>query len=213
MKNLMTLMVIALSSISSVVMGQANDKTSILNASVPVTWLGLDYSGAKFIGDRERFGSQSDVRHLIDAWNDILEKENSKYNPGSAIGRPLLKLATDVTKEHNANLELVDLFSDKKEDYQHLTAGDIDQIIESYDFKGNSGTGLIYVVDSYSKFEEKAAIWVTFVDMGSNKVIYTERMNGQAGGFGMRNYWARSTVEVNENLKRMFAKWKKDSKR
>jgi hypothetical protein len=196
----------------TVVLASAQDKSMLLNTAIDVTWLGHDYTGAKFIGDRERFGSQSDVRHLIEAWNGILVTENDKYNPGTAIGRKKLELAIDIAKEHNENLELIDLFSDKKGDYQHLTETDVAQIISSYDFKGKSGVGLIYVVDSYSKFEEAAAIWVTFVDMGSNKVIYTERMNGKAGGFGMRNYWARSTYEVNEQLKRTYLKWKKGPK-
>jgi hypothetical protein len=208
MKKAIHLLMLLLAAATSAI-AQAQDKTQIIDPAVKVTWLGLDFTGVKFIGDRERLGSMSDVKHLMEAWNSVLETENEKYNPGRAIGRRNLNLALEVTKEHNANLELIDVFSNNKQDHQHLTASDVDQIISGYDFKGNPGIGLIYIVDSFSKLDEEGAIWVTFVDMDSNKVIYTEKMIGPPGGFGMRNFWAKSVFVVTEKLKKEFLKWKK----
>ena len=63
------------------------DKADVFNPSTEVTWLGLDFSGAKFIGDRERLGSESDIRHLIDAINELMITEADKYNVAAAIQR------------------------------------------------------------------------------------------------------------------------------
>src|ERR1044072_1931455 len=49
----------------------AQDKSDVFNKSTKITWLGLDFSGAKFLGDRERLGSESDIRHLIEGWNEL----------------------------------------------------------------------------------------------------------------------------------------------
>lgn len=189
---------------------QAQELKDIFDPESKVTWLGLDFTGAKFIGDRERYGSLSDTRHLIDAWNDILIKESDKYNAGRAVDKKRVNEAIEVTKEHNANLELLDVFSDNKEDYIHLNPDKINTIVSEYDFKGNSGTGLMFIVESFSKFDKEATAWVTFVDMGSHKVLLTERVFGEPGGAGMRNYWANSIHNMMEKMKsKEFKAWRK----
>ena len=52
-------------------------------------------------------------------------------------------------------------------------------------------------MEAMRKIEKKgdAAIWVTFVDLKSKKVLMTERIEVKASaGFGFRNYWA-STIK------------------
>ena len=87
------------------------DKADVFNPSTEITWLGLDFSGAKFIGDRERLGSESDIRHLLDAINELMIKEADKYNVAAAIQRKTVENATDVTNEHNAELDVLAMIS------------------------------------------------------------------------------------------------------
>jgi len=39
----------------------------IFDPKINLTWLGLDFSSVKFIGDRERLTNESDLRKLIKA--------------------------------------------------------------------------------------------------------------------------------------------------
>ena len=87
------------------------DKADVFNPSTEVTWLGLDFSGAKFIGDRERLGSESDIRHLIDAINELMITEADKYNVAAAIQRKTVDNEIDVTNEHNAELDVLAMIS------------------------------------------------------------------------------------------------------
>jgi hypothetical protein len=88
----------ALTTVSSVF---AQTKSDVFNPDTEITWLGLDFTGAKFIGDRERLGSTSDIRHLLDAINELMVKEADKYNVAAALKRKQVQNAIEVTMEHN----------------------------------------------------------------------------------------------------------------
>lgn len=206
MKNT-TLLLILLLAYAGV---SAQTKADIFNKDVPVTYLGIDLSQAKFIGDRERYGSESDMRRLAHGWNDLFLKEPGKFNVARAIDRKSVTNSLNVTNDHNDQLDLLSQYSDKKEDYEHLKLTDVDAIVKDYDFGSNSGIGLMFVVESFSKLNGKAGVWVTFVNMDAKEVLFTIRMEGDPGGAGLRNYWANSIYEILERMKnKEFDKWAK----
>jgi hypothetical protein len=71
--------------ISSTAFGQT--KSDVFKEDVPVTWLGLDFTTTKLIGDREKYGSESDVRHLLDAWNGLIINEPEKFDIARSIDK------------------------------------------------------------------------------------------------------------------------------
>jgi hypothetical protein len=185
---------------------------SIFDPKAEVTWLGLDLSKAKLIGDRERWGSTSDVQRFMQAWNDLIVKEKDKFNVAKALNKEKDKVNSkvEVTKEANANLDVTEMFSNEKTDHVRLRADDIRAVISEYDLKDARGLGLMFVVESFSKLDDEAAIWVTFIDLGSKEVLFSERLTGQPGGMGMRNFWANSVFEVMEQMrKKEFEMWRK----
>lgn len=188
----------------------AQDVKDIFERKTKVTWLGLDLTGAKFIGDRERFGSTSDVMHLMEAWNDLMVKEHDKFNVKSAIQKDALDEGVDVAKDHNAGLDISEMFSNDEKDHNHLRENDIAAIIADYDFKKNSGIGIIFNVESFNKLKDEASVWVTFVNMDTKEVFFTERVTGGPGGVGLRNFWANSIYEIITKIRRKeFENWKK----
>ena len=62
---------------------------------------------------------------------------------------------------------------------------------------------MLFVIDGMSKSKEEASGWVTFVDMKSKKVLLTEYKTGKAGGFGFRNYWAKSFQNILKAAEKM----------
>lgn len=188
----------------------AQTKSEVFKPEVPVTWLGLDFTSAKLIGDRERFGSESDVRHLIEAWNDLIIKEPDKFDIAKTIGRKKVDNATEITNEHNAELDVMSMFSNEAKDYLHVKASDVGVIIAGYDFKGLSGIGLMFNVESFNKLNEEGSVWITFINMGTKEVIFTERMVAEPKGFGMRNFWAGCIYTILVKIqKKEFEMWRK----
>jgi hypothetical protein len=188
----------------------SQQRGDIFNKDIKVTWLGLDFSKAKIIEDRERIGSESDMHRLIESWNTIFLKEPDKFNVARAIGRENVMKSIDITTDHNLQLDVMSLYSGNKEDYVHMKSTDVDEIIADYDFSGLSGIGLMFIVESFSRLNMEGAVWVTFVNLGSKEILFTERVTGKPGGAGIRNNWANSVFDVLEKIqKKEFIKWRK----
>ena len=188
----------------------SQDKADVFNPSIEITWLGLDFSGAKFIGDRERLGSESDIRHLIDAINELMITEADKYNVAAAIQRKTVENEIEVTNEHNAELDVLAMISTDGKDHIHLNRSQVEEIISSYDFKGKSGIGLMFNVESFNKLLEEGSFWITFVTMNSKEVLFTERLTAPPAGFGMRNFWAGSVNGILAKIKKKeFENWRR----
>jgi hypothetical protein len=188
----------------------AQNKGDVFDPNAPITWLGLDFTGAKFIGDRERLGSESDVHHLLDALNELMVKEADKYNVAAAVKRTTVENAIEVTSEHNAGLDVLSMISSDGKDHLHLNPDGVQEIISGYDFKSNPGIGLMLNVESFNKLIEEGSFWVTFINMGTKEVLFTERLTAPPSGFGMRNFWAGSVNGVLTKIKKKeFENWKK----
>lgn len=188
----------------------AQEMQQIFERSTKVTWLGLDFTGAKFIGDRERFGSTSDVQHLMVAWNDLMIKEKDKFNVRRAIDKDAIQDAVDVAKEHNANLDVTEVFSNDQKDHFHLKPDDIAAIAADYDYMSHTGIGVLFVVESFNKLNDEAAVWITFINMDSKEVYFTERVTEKPGGAGLRNYWANAVYAILKKMeKKEFEMWRK----
>lgn len=187
----------------------AQTRSDVFIETMPVTWLGLDFSKAKFIGDREHLGSESDVHRFMEAWNDLILTESSKYDVAAAIGRKTVQTATDVTKHANNELDVFDMFSAAERDYIHLNTAGVAGIVAGYDFKGLKGIGLMFNVESFSKLNDEGSMWITFVNMATKEVLFTERLAAPPKGFGIRNYWAGSIHSVLDKIKKKeFEVWR-----
>jgi hypothetical protein len=128
----------------------------------------------------------------------------------SAIQKDALDEGIDVAKDHNAGLDISEMFSNDEKDHNHLRENDIASIIADYDFKKNSGIGVIFNVESFNKLKDEASVWVTFVNMDTKEVFFTERVTGGPGGVGLRNFWANSIYEIITKIrKKEFENWKK----
>ena len=207
MKLVKTLFILML--ISSSLVAQTTRSDVFVNTN-KVTWLGLDFTEAKFLGDRERYGSESDMRKLLEAWNNFFIIEADKYNIAACIDRPKVEKEISVTLDHNGELDVLAMYSDSERDYLHLSRDGVSEIVSSYDFKGLSGIGLMFNIESFSKINVEGSMWITFIDLESKEVLFTERMFAPPAGFGVKNYWAGSIYKVMEKIKKTeFEMWRK----
>ncbi len=192
----------------------AQSKEDVFDGNKNVTWLGLDFSDYKFIGEATQFAdagevSNSDLRDkFFPAWNNLFLTEKDKYEVADAIGRTEVDYAIDVTNNSNSKIKSGFTSSDESE-YHRLKEADISNIVRSYNYDGNKGIGMMFIVESMSKEQKQSSIWVTFINMDSKKVIFTERVDAKAGGFGFRNYWAKSFFNAIKATEDNWKKWRK----
>jgi hypothetical protein len=179
----------------------AQKDAGVVRSDKPITWLGMDFSQARFIGSAMQFKDAGEVTtdqirdKYIPGWNELFINEQKKYDVAKYVHRESVAFALDVTTRSN-NKVGSNFFSNDPADYNRLTQADIEKKVKSYDFMGNKGVGLIFFVEAMSKGKDEAAAWITFVDMGTKKVLETRRVTGKAGGFGFRNYWAKAFLNI-----------------
>lgn len=201
MKSILSTLLLMLS--VSVLYAQKSAPSSgdIIKSDKPITWLGLDFTLARFIGSATQFKDAGEITNdalrdkYIPAWNELFINEPKKYDVAKYVHRESVSFALDVTTKSNYAVSS-QFFSDNPGDYTHLTEADISKAVKKYNFMNNKGIGLVFFVEGMSKGKEEASAWITFVDMGTRTVLQTRRVTGKAAGFGFRNFWAKAFLNI-----------------
>ena len=61
--------------------------------------------------------------------------------------------------------------------------------------------GAMLVMETLNKLEQKSTMWLAVFNVASGEILYLKKYSGVVGGFGFRNYWARSYYNVIRNLR------------
>lgn len=185
----------------------AQTQNEIFERETPITWLGLDFSGAVFIGDSEKFSNDETVYNLMKSLNALMIDESEKYHIPKTFYKDNVEKALQITEQQNSMLKASALRAEKPHSFSPKF---IQEIISRYDFKGKTGIGLMFNVENFSKPDGKGVVWITFLDMKTKKVLMTERMIDEPGGFGLRNYWAGCIYGILKQIQRTeYSTWKR----
>ena len=189
------------------------NQADIFNRNVPITWLGIDFTQARFFVPASSHKRSSEVTNssfvdrYIPEWNNLFITEPRKYDVAGATQRKSVVNALDVTDKANIAINK-NFFFDDTDTVRTLLKEDIANLVKQYDFKGKTGLGMMFFVEEMNKAHRMAGVWVTFVDMDAKKVIFTIYRTGTTGGFGFRNYWASAFHDVLQNMEQTdFSKW------
>ena len=192
----------------------AQSKSDIFSDDTELTWLGLDFSEVHFIGTAAQWQdagaiTSTDLRDkYFVLWNEIFVDEKAKYDISKATNRTIVKYAVDVTATINAKSDK-DYFVDDPGSFRHLDKEKIASMVKQYDYKGKKGLGMMFVVEGMHKEAKKASMWVVFVNMDTKTLLLAKQVEGAAGGFGFRNYWAKSFYNGLKEVENNFDRWKK----
>jgi hypothetical protein len=192
------------------VSAQAQTLKEFFSSGAPLTYLGIDFTQAKVIG--EQVADANDMRdRAFPSINSVVVNEPKKYDIAGAFHT---QVTTDLSlvNKHNEAINTAKLKSDNAADYNHLQPADVEKLVKGYNFNGKKGVALLFVMDGMSKAEKAATMYVTLIDMGAKKVLLAEKMEGKAQGFGFRNYWAYTIHKVLEDVeKHKYKEWKAKS--
>ena len=189
-----------------------NTMSGVLSGNAKLTFLGLDFTQAKYIG-RIGFTDPNAIKNQhMASWNNLIEAEAKKFSLQKAFNLKDDKYATSVEDMVKLN-KTVDVEGNITDDAYSITEEQVKKSVSKYSLSQKEGVGLVYVVESLSKTDERLYAWVTFIDMSSKKVLYTEKVDGKAGGIGFRNYWAGGVSKINDAIdSKLYKKWSKSMK-
>ena len=189
-----------------------NSMADLFSGKAKLVFLGLDFTQAKYIG-KIGFTDPGAIQnqHMV-SWNNLIEMEPKKFSlqkPFSLKDDQYMSKVEDMVKLNKA-ANVADNITD---DAYSITEDQVKKSVAKYSLSEKDGIGVVYVVESLSKTAEKLTAWVTFIDLSTKKVLYTEKVEGKAGGFGFRNYWAGGVYKINNEIdSKLYKKWSKQFK-
>lgn len=182
------------------------------NPELPVTLMGADFSAAQYYGPPLTVDG-GEMKAGFTKINDLLVKEAGKYNIASALHRKnepsyAIYLAESVNKQVDTTAIIVPGGTRPRPAF---TVQTIETMVSRYAYAaGSSGVGVVFVVESFDKNQEQEVFWVTFVDMRTKRMLYTEKLAGTGSGIGFRNHWAHALNDGIKTMKSHYGQWKKN---
>jgi len=196
-------------SLASLAASAQTMKDIVTKPEMPLTFLGLDFSNVKYYGDPGTV-SPTEMKGLLTKIDELMVKESDKFDVGKALHHDKVNYNISVAEAVNEKIDADALLSTDKQ-RNRLTPEKVEATVKRYALPaGSTGVGVVFVMEELVKSEELTVFWVTFVDMASKKMIYTEKIGGTAAGFGFRNHWAGGIYDALKTIKsKSYANWKK----
>lgn len=173
-------------------------------------YLGIDFTKAKLIDDPKSDATEIRDRQF-DGINALIVTETKKFDLNAAFHKSNIDHDLGFVNKRNEKADADQLMSTNTADFHRLKEDDINSLVKGFDFGDKKGIGILFVMEAMSKSGKAAAIWVTFVDMKSKKVLFTERLEEKIGmAIGFRNMWANSIKKLLDEIEGdKYKEWKK----
>lgn len=169
------------------ILGQSVEE---LRESKSITWFGIDFSKARFVG-RYDFKSPWELKDkLIPEWNQLILREPEKYDISKYFHKSKVETELGDVYDRNSKIdesEIIISFEDRDDE---LNEEKIQEIVSEY-ITEYTGYGLVFIVESFNKSMQNGTVWVTYFHIPSKQVVLTKKMSAEPMGFGIKNYWAR----------------------
>lgn len=168
-----------------------------------VDFYGVDFTKAKTIGTDE---SVEQFVKAFTAINQLFITESSKYNVEKYFNKAFCNLmAVRLAKVYTNFVEASDLIPENFNYY--LSMDDIKNQVKTYDTTASrSDVGLVLIAEQLNKKKGYASYYITFFDTKTKDILAVYPVKGDVGGFGLRNFWARSVYESFDQAKKIMKK-------
>lgn len=149
---------------------------------------GVDFTHAKVYAANE---SVEQFAKAFEGINMLIVTEPEKYDFSHIMGRkvnavidPIYRL---VSTCDYTNLKTLNSTYEEPE---------YAEIVKNYSLPQTEGVGVILVAKVLNKPMNTASYELITFDIATREILYNKAVSGKAGGFGLRNYWARSVYDI-----------------
>ncbi len=200
--------------ISFTLAGFSQTAKDLFNVSdVKISWLGIDFSHVKLIGDFSDFagaGEKSTVQirdKYFPQWNHLILSESNKYDLRGMLRKGDLFYDIGMIMDLNARTSIENMETYNVPDYRKE---DIEGFVKGYDLNGKEGIGVLFVAECLNKNFTEAYFHFVAINMHTKEVLVHERLRGVPRGFGLRNYWAGAVYNIIKDIRNThYQTWKR----
>lgn len=149
---------------------------------------GVDYTHAKAFAVSD---SPEQLAEAFQAINSLLLTEGKKYDFSRMLG---VRYSLDIepTQKLNAASNYPGLIVYKEE----MPELDCAEIVRGYELSQTEGTGVVFIAKMLNKARAETTFEVVIFDVATREISVQQEVTAKAGGFGLRNYWAKSLFNV-----------------
>lgn len=183
-----------------------------VSGNTKVSWLGIDFSHVKLIGQFAQFGSAGEKNPTqiksvyFPAWNNLIPNEREKYDIAGMLRKDHVFYDLDMIAAINANAPTEELETYNAPRYSRE---DIEKFISGYDTSGKEGIGVLFVAEALNKASTEAWFHFVAINMTTKEILIHDRIKGTPSGIGIRNYWAGAIHDVITQIsKNRYRHWK-----
>ena len=209
-KQVVTIMIL----LCSIIGNSQTTKDLFLSSGVKVSWLGIDFSHVKLIGDFSDFGeagskNTAQIRDkYFTGWNNLVLAEPQKYDIKGMLREGEINNDIEMVMDLNTKTDLKDMESYNAPKY---SKDNIKEFVHEYDLKNKVGIGVLFIAECLNKNAEEAVFHFVAINMHTGEILLQERLSGKPKGFGLRNYWAGALYSIIKDIKtKEYIKWKNE---
>ena len=172
-------------------------------------YLGIDFTQARLIDDAN--ANEMDIRdRQFNGINDLVVAEPKKFDINKAFHKTNVDHDLSFVAKRNTKADAAKIKSTNTSDFHRLKEQDIVALVKGFDAGDKTGLGILFVMEAMGKSAKAAAYWVTFIDLKTKKVLFTDRVEAKvAAAFGFRNYWASTVKNLLNNIEDdKYKEWK-----
>lgn len=173
-------------------------------STTPVTFVGIDYSHAQFVGSDDFSDVAQVTGYYPGEWNRLWANEMMEDLEKAAgpVSQEVNIVSANNAKVTEAQIVRTD-GGDSLVRESGISAATLASLVQGYDMRGATGLGLVLVVDRYVKLAEQGCTWIVFFDATSKEIKASQRVCEEAAGFGFRNYWFRTAKDLIDDIRKL----------
>lgn len=210
-------LLILLSTASLCMMSQNITKDVFTSKSI--VWYGLNFSEAKMVGqfDQAMGGGIATPEMLktkwMSSWNGLIISEPKNFKILESFKKDDVFFDIGPTEALNQAIKSEELMA-----YNPFTFKDAQSTIKNVVSKTTGGEkkdgiGVLFVVESFNKTIDEAAVYVVIFDIKTKNVLVSEKIIGKPMGIGLRNFWAGAIKHILKQIdSNYYSSWKSKAK-
>lgn len=150
---------------------------------------GVDFTHAKVYAAEE---SVEQFAQAFEGINMLLITEPEKYDFSFMLDSYRTKLSLDPMMKLLSSCD----YSDLKTYDREFPEIDCAQCVKSYELPQTEGMGVVLIAKLLDKPNKLAIYSVVIFDIATREIVAEMEVGGYAGGFGLKNYWARTVYNI-----------------
>ena len=186
------------------VLSWSQTKSALFN-STEINFYGLDFTFAKYVAHKKLPDPLEIVERYYREWNNMYLDDYDGYDMKRPFKKDFVYYDT-LVYARNAMVSSVDLIVEEPEG---IELKDIRSYVKTYADKSKSGYGAVYIIESLNASDKYLSAWVTFFDVKTGDLVFSEPIRVRASGRNFHLLWRTAFDELYKETKNSYKIWRK----